>query len=87
MLRKSNLEFFDLYHCRHIYISYRLLDEKNPYMVAKAVGTSVAQIEKTYDQIQAELASRKIQEGMDAHGEQVNIKIKREGIARDELAE
>jgi hypothetical protein len=66
MLAKVSLEFFDLYHCRHIYISYRLLDEKNPYMVAKAVGTSVGQIERTYDQIQAELASRTIQQGMGA---------------------
>jgi hypothetical protein len=64
-LEKTNLQFFDLYHCRHIYISYRLLDEKNPYMIAKAVGTSVAQIEKTYDQIQAEIASLEIQKGMD----------------------
>jgi hypothetical protein len=35
-------------------------------MVAKAVGTSVGQIERTYDQIQAELASRTIQQGMGA---------------------
>ena len=33
-------------------------------MVAKAVGTSLAQIEKTYDNIQAEIASLEIQKDM-----------------------
>jgi len=60
-LKAKDLDWFDLYHCRHIYISYRLRDDKNPYMVAKAVGTSLYQIEKTYDNIQAELASLEIQ--------------------------
>jgi integrase len=85
MLAKANLEFFDLYHCRHIYISYRLLDEKNPYMVAKAVGTSVGQIEKTYDQIQAELASRQIQQGMDSHGAQGTREKKVTGESKTRL--
>lgn len=81
-LAKANLEFFDLYHCRHIYISYRLLDEKNPYMVAKAVGTSVGQIEKTYDQIQAELASRQIQQGMDSREKRSRTSAKKKKKAK-----
>jgi len=63
-LKLKGLEWFDLYHCRHVYISYRLLDDKNPYMVAKAVGTSLNQIEKTYDNIQAEIASLEIQKNI-----------------------
>jgi integrase len=70
-LKKANLEWIDLYHARHWYVSFRLLDGKSPYFIAKAVGTSLGQIESTYDQIQAELASRQVQQGMDTAHERV----------------
>jgi len=57
-------------------VSFRLLDGKSPYFIAKAVGTSLGQIESTYDQIQAELASRQVQQGMDTAHERVTPKKK-----------
>jgi integrase len=61
-LKKKGLEWFDLYHCRHIFITLRLQADQNPFKIATATGTSLAQIQKTYSHIQSELASREIQQ-------------------------
>ncbi len=58
----TGLEKFDLYHCRHMFITFRLEADQNIYKVAKATGTSLTQIEKTYSHLLAEQASREIQQ-------------------------
>jgi integrase len=55
-LVKSKYEDFDdtksLYSLRHFYITIHLLAEQlSPYMLAKYTGTSLQQIQKTYDHI------------------------------------
>lgn len=60
-LKKYGLEQFDLYHCRHMFITFRLEADQNIYKIAKATGTSLNQIEKTYSHLLAEQASREIQ--------------------------
>jgi hypothetical protein len=61
-LKMHGLEKFDLYHCRHMFITFRLEADQNIYKIAKATGTSLNQIEKTYSHLLAEQASREIQE-------------------------
>jgi integrase len=61
-LKKHGLEKFDLYHCRHMFITFRLEADQNIYKIAKATGTSLTQIEKTYSHLLAEQASREIQQ-------------------------
>ena len=61
-LKNHGLEKFDLYHCRHMFITFRLEADQNIYKIAKATGTSLTQIEKTYSHLLAEQASREIQQ-------------------------
>jgi len=61
-LKKHGLEKFDLYHCRHMFITCRLEADQNIYKIANPTGTSLTQIEKTYSHLLAEQASREIQE-------------------------
>jgi integrase len=57
-LKQIGLEWFDLYHCRHLWITDRLLAGESMHLVARAAGTSTAQIDKTYSHVSTELATR-----------------------------
>jgi hypothetical protein len=57
-LKTVNLEWFDLYHCRHWWITNRLLAEEPIHLVAQAAGTSVKEIESTYSQVMTEITTR-----------------------------
>jgi hypothetical protein len=45
-----------------MFITFRLEADQNIYKIAKATGTSLTQIEKTYSHLLAEQASREIQQ-------------------------
>jgi integrase len=57
-LKKIRLDWFDPYHCRHFYITNRLLAGEPIHIVAKVCGTSVREIEATYSHVLTEMASR-----------------------------
>jgi hypothetical protein len=57
-LREIDLDWFDLYHCRHWYITNRLLAEEAIYSVVQATGTSLKEIEDTYSHVRTELKGR-----------------------------
>jgi len=57
-LKKAGLEWFDTYHCRHFWITKRLLAGEPIHIIAKAAGTSVAEIEGTYSHVLTEMATR-----------------------------
>jgi integrase len=57
-LKNIGLDWFDTYHCRHFWITNRLLAEEPIHFVAKAAGTSTSEIEKTYSHVLTELATR-----------------------------
>ena len=58
-LEKISLEWFDTYHCRHFWITNRLLAEEPIHLVAKAAGTSTGEIEKTYSHVLTEMSTRR----------------------------
>lgn len=58
-LREIQLDWFDAYHCRHFWITNRLLAEEPIHVVARAAGTSTAEIEKTYSHVLTEMATRR----------------------------
>jgi hypothetical protein len=57
-LKAIELDWFDTYHCRHFWITNRLLAEEPIHVVAKVAGTSTAQIEDTYSHVLTEMAAR-----------------------------
>lgn len=57
-LKPVNLDWFDLYHCRHWWITNRLLAEEPIHLVAQAAGTSVKEIESTYSHVMTEITTR-----------------------------
>jgi integrase len=57
-LAKIGLDWFDTYHCRHWWITNRLLAGEPIHLVAKAAGTSVAEIESTYSHVLTEMATQ-----------------------------
>jgi integrase len=57
-LKAVSLEWFDLYHCRHWWITSRLLAQEPIHMVAQAAGTSVKEIESTYSHVMTEITTR-----------------------------
>lgn len=58
-LTKVGLEWFDTYHCRHFWITNRLLADESIHLVAQAAGTSTGEIEKTYSHVLTEMSTRK----------------------------
>ncbi len=57
-LEDISLGWFDPYHCRHFYITNKLLAGEPIHIVAKVCGTSVKEIEATYSHVLTEMASR-----------------------------
>jgi site-specific recombinase XerC len=58
-LADIELDWFDLYHCRHWWITCRLLAEEPIHLVARAAGTSVKEIESTYSHVMTELTTKR----------------------------
>jgi len=58
-LKEIELDWFDLYHCRHWWVTTRLLAEEPIHLVARAAGTSVKEIESTYSHVMTELTTKK----------------------------
>jgi integrase len=58
-LAEIELDWFDLYHCRHWWITNRLLAEEPIHLVARAAGTSVKEIESTYSHVMTELTTKR----------------------------
>lgn len=58
-LKPIGLDWFDTYHCRHFWITNRLLAEEAIHLVAKAAGTSTGEIEATYSHVLTELATKR----------------------------
>jgi integrase len=61
-LKDVGLDWFDLYHCRHWWITNRLLAEEPIHLVAQAAGTSVKEIESTYSHVLTELTTKRFAE-------------------------
>ena len=61
-LAEIELDWFDTYHCRHFWITNRLLAEEPIHLVAKAAGTSVSEIESTYSHVLTEPSTRKLRQ-------------------------
>jgi len=61
-LAERNLEWFDTYHGRHLWITRRLLDRESIHLVAATAGTSVREIEATYSHVIEEVVSRQFNE-------------------------
>lgn len=59
-LREIQLEWFDTYHCRHYWVTNRLLDGHSIHVIAKVAGTSVSEIESTYSHVMTEIASEQM---------------------------
>lgn len=58
-LKEINLEWMDLYHMRHWWISNRLLAEEPIHLVAVAAGTSVREIEATYSHVMSAITTKR----------------------------
>lgn len=58
----AGLEWFDLYHCRHFWITVRLLAGEPIQLIAATAGTSVRMIEETYSHVITKMVSRKFGE-------------------------
>jgi len=50
-LKEVGLEWFDLYHVRHQWVTNRLYAGEPIHLVAKAAGTSVREVESTYSHV------------------------------------
>jgi site-specific recombinase XerD len=57
-LKELGIGWFDTYHCRHFWITNRLLAGEPIHLVARAAGTSVAEIESTYSHVLGEMATK-----------------------------
>jgi integrase len=68
-LKPFNIEWYDLYHCRHWWITQRLLAGEDIYQIAQAAGTSVKEIEKTYSHVLTAETTRKFNRTTVQHNE------------------
>jgi integrase len=57
-LAEAGIGWFDTYHCRHFWITNRLLAGEPIHLIAKAAGTSVAEIEETYSHVLTEMTTK-----------------------------
>lgn len=68
-LKPDNLDWYDLYHCRHWWITQRLLAGEDIYQIAQAAGTSVKEIEQTYSHVLTAETTRKFNKKKVEHNE------------------
>jgi len=57
-LRKVNLDWYDLYHCRHVWVTHRIHAGEQLYKIAQAAGTSTKEIESTYSHVLTEVTTK-----------------------------
>ncbi len=57
-LKKVNLDWYDLYHCRHVWVTHRIHAGEQLYKIAQAAGTSTKEIESTYSQVLTEVTTK-----------------------------
>ena len=74
-LKDIQLDWFDPYHCRHFYITNRLLAGEPIHIVAKVCGTSVKEIEATYSHVLTEMASRSFGDRKVFYNEEGGIEV------------
>ena len=60
ILKSSNLEWYDLYHNRHLYASKAILSGVPLAVIANGMGSSVSMIEKHYSHLISEQSTREI---------------------------
>jgi cation transport regulator ChaB len=58
-LKEIDLDWFDLYHCRHWYATNRLLAEEAIYSIGQVMGTGSREIESTYSHVLTELTTKR----------------------------
>jgi integrase len=57
-LKKINLDWYDLYHCRHVWVTHRIHAGEQLYKIAQAAGTSTKEIESTYSHVLTEVTTK-----------------------------
>jgi hypothetical protein len=57
-LKKVNLDWYDLYHCRHVWVTHRIHAGEQLYKIAQAAGTSTKEIESTYSHVLTEVTTK-----------------------------
>jgi len=57
VLEKKGLGFMTAYHARHAFVTFSIRNGANVYSIAKMLGTSLSQIQATYDHVLSEQAS------------------------------
>jgi hypothetical protein len=73
----KELNRIDLYHWRHWYITERLLAGEQVHDIAKATGTSITQIEKTYSHVRTEQVTRRFNLTDIKHNRDGGVTLKR----------
>jgi integrase len=68
-LKPFGIEWYDLYHCRHWWVTNRLLAGEDIYQIAQAAGTSVKEIESTYSHVLTAETTRKFNRTRVQHNE------------------
>jgi integrase len=68
-LKPKGLDWYDLYHCRHWWVTQRLLAGEGIYQIAQAAGTSVKEIESTYSHVLTAETTRKFNKSKVEHNE------------------
>jgi integrase len=66
-LREVNLEWYDLYHCRHVWVTNRILAGEHLYKIAQASGTSTKEIESTYSHVITEETTKEFNKKVIRH--------------------
>ena len=76
-LEDKDLAWFDTYHCRHFWITNRLLAGEPIHLVARAAGTSVAEIETTYSHVLGEMATKAFSKRIVEYDDEGGFKVVR----------
>jgi hypothetical protein len=74
-LKEVGLEWIDLYHMRHWWVTNRLLAGEHIHEIAVGAGTSVAEIESTYSHVITEMSTRRMNRKQVVHDETGDWKV------------
>jgi integrase len=74
-LKRINLEWIDLYHCRHMFITNLIYAGQHLGQIAKVAGTSQGEIESTYDHVLTQVVSREFNQTQVLHRPDGSVKI------------
>ena len=83
-LKEIGLEWFDLYHCRHWWITKLLLSEHPIALIAQVAGTSVKEIESTYSHVLTEQISKKFGDKRPVFGKDGDFKVVKKSDLQEE---